>query len=132
MPRYLSTGYRSSFAIAVALGFGVLVGDIAAQDGEVDMRSTLEGVFTEEQAERGQQLMWNICAECHFDEDYEGPFMQDWIGSARLTIESINKTNENLQKTIRDIKRDVEVAKNIVKAIGYLDDAIMIAANLLA
>jgi DNA integrity scanning protein DisA with diadenylate cyclase activity len=58
--------------------------------------------------------------------------MQDWIGSARLTIESINKTNENLQKTIRDIKRDVEVAKNIVKAIGYLDDAIMIAANLLA
>jgi DNA integrity scanning protein DisA with diadenylate cyclase activity len=58
--------------------------------------------------------------------------MQDWIGSAKLTIESIKKTNENLQKTIRDIKKDVEVAKNIVKAIGYLDDVIMIAANLLA
>ena len=58
--------------------------------------------------------------------------MQDWIGLAKLTIESIKKTNENLQKTIRDINKDVEVAKNIVKAIGYLDDVIMIAANLLA
>jgi hypothetical protein len=58
--------------------------------------------------------------------------MQDWIGSANLTIEAIKKTNKNLQKTIRDIKKDVEVAKNIVKAIGYLDDAIKIAATLSA
>jgi hypothetical protein len=67
--------------IALTLGCGVLVGDVAAQDGETEMRSTLEGVYTDEQAERGQKLMWDVCAECHFDEDYQGPFMQDWIGA---------------------------------------------------
>lgn len=58
--------------------------------------------------------------------------MKDWIGSAKATIESTRKTNQNLQKAIRDIKKDVEVAKNIVKAVGYLDEAIVIAVNLLA
>jgi uncharacterized protein with PhoU and TrkA domain len=58
--------------------------------------------------------------------------MKNWIGSAKSAIESTRKTNQNLQKTIRDIKKDVEVAKNIVKAVGYLDEAIVIAVNLLA
>lgn len=58
--------------------------------------------------------------------------MTDWIGSAKTTIESTRKTNQNLQKAIRDIKKDVEVAKNIAKAVGYLDEAIKIAVNLLA
>ena len=58
--------------------------------------------------------------------------MKDWIGSAKATVESTRKTNKNLQKTIRDIKNDVNVTKNIVKAVGYLDEAIMIAVSLLA
>lgn len=57
--------------------------------------------------------------------------MKDWVGSAKETIESIKKTNKKLQDAIRDIKKDVEVAKNIVKAVGFLDEAIVIAVNLL-
>ena len=74
-----------TLAIAVALGGPSAVRAQAAESGEegedaVEMRSTLDGVYTEEQASRGERLMWNICAECHFDEDYTGPFLQDWVG----------------------------------------------------
>jgi hypothetical protein len=33
--------------------------------------------------------------------------------------------------SIRDIKKKIKVAENIVKATGYLDDAIKVAAKLL-
>ncbi|MDH3733281.1 MAG: hypothetical protein OEU54_07085 [Gemmatimonadota bacterium] len=80
MNRYSRRGFGAiaSFTILALLGSA---GTLVAQDGE-DMRSTLEGVYTEEQAERGEQLMWNICAECHFEEDYQGPFMEDWKGAS--------------------------------------------------
>ena len=74
---------RFGLATAMMLGFGFSAATLVAQDGvEEDMRSTLEGVYTAEQAERGEKLMWDICAECHFEEDYTGPFMQDWIGAS--------------------------------------------------
>ena len=79
----------NAVAIAMLVGIGLPASRLAAQDGDDgadgsdgDMRSTLEGVYTEEQADRGQELMWDICAECHFEEDYQGPFMQDWIGAS--------------------------------------------------
>ncbi|MFV1988696.1 MAG: hypothetical protein ACC682_15585 [Gemmatimonadota bacterium] len=90
MTRHLTT--RLGLAIAMVVGVGLSAPRLVAQDGtdstdEVDgidggMRSTLEGVYTEEQADRGQELMWDICAECHFEEDYQGPFMQDWMGAS--------------------------------------------------
>ena len=67
----------ASLAVASAL-FGA---SSATAQEEAEMRSTLDGVYTEEQAARGEQLMWNICAECHFEEDYQGPFMEDWKGA---------------------------------------------------
>jgi hypothetical protein len=67
-------------ALALAVAFATTT-TATAQD-EADMRSTLDGVYTEEQAGRGEQLMWNICAECHFDEDFQGPFMADWSGAS--------------------------------------------------
>jgi len=54
--------------------------DAAVDDGMT--RSTLDGVYTEAQAERGKQLMWDVCAECHFEEDYTGSFFQDWLGAS--------------------------------------------------
>ena len=71
---------RALAAIALAGAVSLPGAHLAAQD-EGEMRSTLDGVYTEEQAGRGEQLMWNICAECHFDEDFEGAFMEDWSGS---------------------------------------------------
>ncbi len=57
--------------------------------------------------------------------------MKEWIGSAEPLIQKIKKTNAGLQKAIRDIKKDVETAKNVVKALGYLDEAVKIATDLL-
>lgn len=80
MTRHLSTAFGLTFITSIALVFGIPAADLAGQDGEGEMRSTLEGVYTAEQADRGEKLMWDICAECHFEEDFQGPFMQDWIG----------------------------------------------------
>ena len=60
-----------------------------------------------------------------------GALMEEWIGTANTRIESIRKTNNDLQKTIRDIKKGAETAKNILKALGYLDEAIKTAVKLL-
>lgn len=57
--------------------------------------------------------------------------MQSWLGNATVLRQTMTKTNANLQASIRDIKKKIEVAENIVKAIGYLDDAIKLAAKLL-
>ena len=39
-------------------------------------------MFSEEQATRGEDVFWNICAECHFEEDFGGPFIQSWAGAS--------------------------------------------------
>ncbi len=57
--------------------------------------------------------------------------MQSWLGNATVLRQTMTKTNANLQASIRDIKRNIKVAANIVKATGYLDDAIKVAAKLL-
>jgi len=46
-----------------------------------DARTTAHMVYTEEQATRGEDVFWNICSECHFEEDFAGPFMQSWSGA---------------------------------------------------
>lgn len=64
--------------VAVVACFGVF--DVAvAQDGST--RSTLDGVYTEEQAQRGEGLNQNICAECHEDGDFTYLLMESWVGA---------------------------------------------------
>ena len=58
--------------------------------------------------------------------------MQDWIDdTASGVVEELKKINRKIQDTIRDVKKDIELAKNVVKALGYLDEAIKFATNLL-
>lgn len=81
MTRYLRAGFGLPLALAALLVLGAPAAELLGQDGEDDMLSTLAGVYTDEQAERGQDLMWDICAECHFEDDFQGPFIQDWAGA---------------------------------------------------
>ena len=58
-----------------------------AQDPEAEVEAgaaatTVQGVFSEEQATRGEDVFYNICAECHFEEDFGGPFIQSWVGAS--------------------------------------------------
>jgi DNA integrity scanning protein DisA with diadenylate cyclase activity len=58
--------------------------------------------------------------------------MQDWIDETDSgVVDGLTKVNSKIQDTIRDVKKDIELAKNVVKALGYLDEAIKFASNLL-
>ena len=52
--------------------------DVAAAQN-ASTRSTLDGVYTEEQAQRGEQLNHNVCAECHEDGDFTWVLMESWV-----------------------------------------------------
>ena len=74
-------------AVAVLLGASSLVaqeegGDAAEAEEAAATANTTQGVFSEEQATRGEDVFWNICAECHFEEDFGGPFIQSWAGAS--------------------------------------------------
>ncbi|MDE2945386.1 MAG: cytochrome c [Gemmatimonadota bacterium] len=74
-------------AVAVLLGATSLAGqeeggDAAGAEEAAAAANTTQGVFSEEQATRGEDVFWNICAECHFEEDFGGPFIQSWVGAS--------------------------------------------------
>lgn len=80
-------GSVSLAAVAILLGASSLTGQEEGSDaGEADeaaaAANTTQGVFSEEQATRGEDVFWNICAECHFEEDFGGPFIQSWVGAS--------------------------------------------------
>ena len=55
---------------------------------------------------------------------------KDWIGSANELKDKIDKSNMEIDKHIQEIKRDIEIAQNVVKVLGFLDNAIKIAGGL--
>ena len=71
---------RNIALAAVALLFGAAA--LQAQDAApVDSISTLEGVFTEGQVERGEEVFQNVCFECHDTFEFvESGYMGSWVG----------------------------------------------------
>lgn len=60
-----------------------------------------------------------------------GQVMDEWLGQSTVVIKDIKITSANLQRSITKIKKNVNTAKNIVKAIGLIDDTITIAKKIL-
>jgi len=44
--------------------------------------TTLDGVYTEEQALRGAEVIEAVCRECHDDEEFVGAFIRSWAGAS--------------------------------------------------
>ena len=44
--------------------------------------TTLDGVYTEEQALRGAEVNERVCRECHDDEEFVGAFIRSWAGAS--------------------------------------------------
>lgn len=44
--------------------------------------TTLDGVYTEEQARRGAEINEQVCRECHDDEEFVGAFIRSWAGAS--------------------------------------------------
>ena len=55
----------------------------------------------------------------------------DWAGSAAKMIKDVRRGNSRIQASIREIRRTKGVAKNVVKAVGWIDKAVEIAAKVL-
>ena len=73
--------YPQTFFV-VTLLFALVPRTMAAQDNQdAAKKSTLDGVYTEEQARRGAQIYENICAECHDLDEFMDPLMQSWTGA---------------------------------------------------
>ena len=53
----------------------------AQQSDTVKTKSILDGVFTEEQARRGEALNEKICANCHMQDFFTGTFLKSWSGA---------------------------------------------------
>ena len=54
-----------------------------------------------------------------------------WLGEMMMVDKSLKNANANLQRAITKIKKNVDTAQNIIKAVGLIDDVISIAKSLL-
>lgn len=55
---------------------------------------------------------------------------QDWIGESEELKEKLDEANSSVEKAVEDIEKKVKLAGNITKAIGYIDDVVKIATDL--
>lgn len=65
-------------AVAVA---AVLLPRAGTAQTEETPRTSLDGVYTLEQAEEGQVVYQRVCAECHAKDEYTGDMMAGWEGA---------------------------------------------------
>lgn len=56
--------------------------------------------------------------------------MDDWLGSATQLKLRLARSNNRIQYSLREIQKKKDVAANVVKIIGHLDDVIQLAADL--
>jgi mono/diheme cytochrome c family protein len=61
---------------------------LVAQESDTTMRSTRDGVYTEEQAERGEALYTDVCLECHKPREFaRGSYLEEnWVGRTLVDL----------------------------------------------
>ncbi len=65
----------------------------AAQADPAATKSVLEGVYTEGQARRGEEITNDVCSECHMDDWYTGSLLESWAGATvEMLYELISTT----------------------------------------
>ncbi len=53
----------------------------AAQADPGATKSVLEGVYTEEQARRGEKITNDVCGACHMEDWFTGSLLESWAGA---------------------------------------------------
>ena len=61
-----------------------------------------------------------------------GQMMNEWLGEGLSIIEDIKRTNVSLQASIRQIEQGLNLANNLARALGFIDDALNIGRRLLS
>ena len=70
---------RASMVGTAAFALGVIGAPLSAQDDDV---TTLDSVYTTEQAEKGRELYQKACAGCHTLDWYTGDIVRAWEGGS--------------------------------------------------
>ena len=61
-----------------------------------------------------------------------GQMMDEWLGNSERAIKGLAKITTKLEAAVAEIKKQINVAQNVVKIIGLLDDAVAIAKKVAA
>ena len=61
-----------------------------------------------------------------------GQLMDEWLGNAERAIKGLAKISAKLETAVAEIKKQINIAQNVVKIIGLLDDAVAIAKKVAA
>lgn len=67
--------------LGATLALAPAADELRGQSPENETRTTLDGVYTEEQAERGRETYVRVCAECHALDWYTGDMVRSWEGA---------------------------------------------------
>lgn len=100
--------------LVAGLSKGVHLAAVLGELGEAEDQERVEGK-NEELAETAAQLRQQI--------------QKQWNAQAKSTIDGIRDSSAKLQEQIRKIETTKETGQKVVKAIGYLDDLIELAAK---
>lgn len=57
---------------------------------------------------------------------------QDWTGDLEPLEDGLRKINAKVQASIRDIQRNINVAGNVVKVLGQVEQVVKLANGLMA
>ncbi len=58
-----------------------------------------------------------------------GRMMENWLGQADKSIADMGTCTKGLQTAVDQIRKKVAIAQTVVKAIGFVDQAVVIAAK---
>ena len=61
-----------------------------------------------------------------------GQMMDEWLGDADRTIKDLTALNGKLEAAVAKIKKQINIAQNVVKVLGLLDEAVAIAKKVAA
>lgn len=73
---------KRTAAIVAAMALLSLGAALPAHAQTEERVTTLDGVYTEEQAARGAVVVEDVCRECHDDEEFVGAFIRSWAGAS--------------------------------------------------
>jgi hypothetical protein len=61
-----------------------------------------------------------------------GQMMDEWLGDAERTMKDLTAANAKLEAAVAEIKKQIDIAQNVVKVLGLLDEAVAIAKKAVA
>jgi len=81
LARMVTRRLRAPVPLTIAVAMLCTLGPDAAAAQSSSLKSTQDGVFSEDQAKSGQETFEAVCAECHEPEQFGVGFIQAWSGA---------------------------------------------------